>query len=58
MTSGLGGLLDWRFEFDGSQSVRFQLRRADDESVRDFLTAIGLSVDTESLALELLRDSE
>jgi hypothetical protein len=60
MTSGPGGLLVWNFEFGGSQSVRFQLvRQADDDaSVQDFLTAIGLSGGAESLAFELLRDSE
>jgi len=58
MRSGFGGLLVWKFEFDGSQSVRFQLRQADDASTQNFLTAIGLNGGTRSLAFELRRDSE
>jgi hypothetical protein len=59
MTLGLGGLLVWNFEFNGSLNVRFQLQRAeDDESVRNFLTAIGLREGTQDLALDLRRDSE
>ena len=57
MRSGFGSPLTWRFEFDGSISVRFQLRRARSESIQKFLTAIGLGGRAQNITLNLIRDS-
>jgi hypothetical protein len=57
MRNGFGSPLTWRFEFDGSVSVRFQLRKARSESIQEFLAAIGLGGRSSNLTLNLIRDS-
>ncbi len=60
MTVGTG-LLEWSFDFgkpeDVSESVRFQFRGDTNESVQDFLEALGVSGDAQRLQLDLERHS-
>jgi len=60
--TGRAFTLVWRFSFeepdDLSDSVRFRLARAGEESTESFLSAIGLGGNAGSITMDLIRDPE